>query len=110
MFWLCCCFCFFFLKAEDGKRDLVRSSGLGDVYKRQTLTHLMGDGERAKSLSTAEKALAFMIANRFERSDAVVALGGGVVGDLAGFVAACYQRGVNYVQIPTTLLLSLIHI
>ncbi len=69
-----------------------------------TLTHLMGDGERAKSLSTAEKALAFMIANRFERSDAVVALGGGVVGDLAGFVAACYQRGVNYVQIPTTLL------
>lgn len=68
------------------------------------LTHLIGDGERAKSLSTAEKALAFMIANRFERSDAVVALGGGVVGDLAGFVAACYQRGVNYVQIPTTLL------
>ena len=69
-----------------------------------TLTHLMGDGERAKSLATAEKALAFMIANRFERSDAVVALGGGVVGDLAGFVAACFQRGVNYVQIPTTLL------
>ncbi|MGE0885309.1 MAG: 3-dehydroquinate synthase, partial [Blastocatellales bacterium] len=69
-----------------------------------TLTHLIGDGERAKSLSTAEKALAFMIANRFERGDAVVALGGGVVGDLAGFVAACYQRGVNYVQIPTTLL------
>lgn len=69
-----------------------------------TLTHLIGDGERAKSLATAEKALAFMIANRFERSDAVVALGGGVVGDLAGFVAACFQRGVNYVQIPTTLL------
>src|SRR5262245_21518064 len=54
-----------------------------------TLTHLIGDGERTKSLATAEKALAFMIANRFERSDAVVALGGGVVGDLAGFVAAC---------------------
>lgn len=69
-----------------------------------TLTHLMGDGEQAKSLQTAEKALAFMIANRFERSDAVVALGGGVVGDLAGFVAACYQRGINYVQIPTTFL------
>ena len=40
-------------------------------------------------------------------SDAVVALGGGVVGDLAGFVAACYQRGVNYVQIPTTLLATI---
>lgn len=72
-----------------------------------TLTHLMGEGERAKSLNSAEKALAFMIANRFERSDAVVALGGGVVGDLAGFVAACYQRGVNYVQIPTTLLATI---
>lgn len=69
-----------------------------------TLTHLIGDGERAKSLATAEKAWAFLIANRFERGDAVVALGGGVVGDLAGFVAACFQRGVNYVQIPTTLL------
>jgi 3-dehydroquinate synthase len=69
-----------------------------------TRTHLIGDGERAKSLATAERALAFMIASRFERSDAVVALGGGVVGDLAGFVAACFQRGVNYVQIPTTLL------
>lgn len=68
------------------------------------LRHLIGDGERAKSLRTAERAWAFMIANRLERSDGVVALGGGVVGDLAGFVAATYQRGVPYVQIPTTLL------
>jgi 3-dehydroquinate synthase len=69
-----------------------------------TLTHLIGDGERAKSLRTAERAWGFLIANRFERSDGVVALGGGVVGDLAGFVAATFLRGVNYVQIPTTLL------
>lgn len=69
-----------------------------------TLTHLMGDGERAKSLKTAERAWSFLIANRFERGDAIVALGGGVVGDLAGFVAACFQRGINFVQIPTTLL------
>ena len=68
------------------------------------LSHLIGDGERAKSLRTAERAWSFLIANRFERSDGVVALGGGVVGDLAGFVAATYQRGVPYVQIPTTLL------
>lgn len=67
-------------------------------------THLIGDGERAKSLRTAERAWAFLIANRFERSDAIVALGGGVVGDLAGFVAATFLRGVNYIQIPTTLL------
>ncbi|HZS10371.1 MAG TPA: 3-dehydroquinate synthase [Blastocatellia bacterium] len=69
-----------------------------------TLTHLMGDGERAKSLPTAERAWSFLLANRFERSDAVVALGGGVVGDLAGFVAATYQRGIDFVQVPTTLL------
>ncbi len=69
-----------------------------------TLTHLIGDGERAKSLRTAERAWGFLIANRFERSDAIVALGGGVVGDLAGFVAATFLRGVNYAQIPTTLL------
>jgi 3-dehydroquinate synthase len=69
-----------------------------------TLTHLIGDGERAKSLRTAERAWGFLIANRFERSDAIVALGGGVVGDLAGFVAATFLRGINYTQIPTTLL------
>jgi 3-dehydroquinate synthase len=69
-----------------------------------TLTHLMGDGERAKSLKTAERAWSFLIAHRFERGDAIVALGGGVVGDLAGFVAACFQRGIHFVQIPTTLL------
>jgi 3-dehydroquinate synthase len=68
------------------------------------LPHLIGDGERAKSLRTAEHAWGFLIANRFERSDALVALGGGVVGDLAGFVAAAFLRGVNFVQIPTTLL------
>ena len=64
----------------------------------------MHESRLAKSLRTAERALAFMIANRFERSDAVIALGGGVVGDLAGFVAATFLRGVPYLQIPTTLL------
>lgn len=68
------------------------------------VTHLMGDGERAKSLRTAEQAWGFLIANRFERNDGIVALGGGVVGDLAGFVAASFLRGVQFVQIPTTLL------
>lgn len=68
------------------------------------LTHLIGDGERAKSIRTAERAWGFLIANRFERSDGIVALGGGVVGDLAGFVAATFLRGVNFVQLPTTLL------
>ena len=76
----------------------LRQAGLA------SLTHLIGDGERAKSLRTAERAWAFLIANRFERGDAIIALGGGVVGDLAGFVAATFLRGVSYAQIPTTLL------
>jgi 3-dehydroquinate synthase len=67
-------------------------------------THLIGDSERSKSLRTAETVWTFLIANRFERGDVVVALGGGVVGDLAGYAAASYLRGVRYVQIPTTLL------
>ena len=65
---------------------------------------LMGDGERHKSVQTADKALRFLSEIGLERSDGVVALGGGVVGDLAGFVAAVYLRGVPFIQIPTTLL------
>jgi 3-dehydroquinate synthase len=69
-----------------------------------TLTHLIADGEPAKSIRTAERLWAFLISNRFERNDGILALGGGVVGDLAGFVAATFLRGMDYVQIPTTLL------
>jgi 3-dehydroquinate synthase len=64
----------------------------------------MPEGERFKSLRTAERALAFFSEFGLERSDCVVALGGGVVGDLAGFAAAVYLRGVAFVQAPTTLL------
>jgi 3-dehydroquinate synthase len=62
------------------------------------------DGEQHKSLSTVSRILDVMVANRLGRDCAVIALGGGVVGDMAGFAAASYQRGVAYVQIPTTLL------
>ena len=65
---------------------------------------LMDDGERHKTLRTAERALRFLSESKLERSDAVVALGGGVVGDLAGFAAAVYLRGVAFLQVPTTLL------
>ncbi|HEY0099514.1 MAG TPA: 3-dehydroquinate synthase [Pyrinomonadaceae bacterium] len=65
---------------------------------------LMGDGEQHKNLRNAERALAFFSESRLERSDAVVALGGGVVGDLAGFAAAVYLRGIAFLQVPTTLL------
>ncbi|MFN2492081.1 MAG: 3-dehydroquinate synthase [Pyrinomonadaceae bacterium] len=65
---------------------------------------LMGDGERHKSVRTAEKALRYLSQTGLERNDALIALGGGVVGDLTGFVAATYLRGVTLIQIPTTLL------
>ena len=70
-----------------------------------TVAHwLMGDGERFKSLSSLEKALQFLADAGLERSDAVVALGGGVVGDLAGFAAATYLRGIPLIQVPTTVI------
>lgn len=64
----------------------------------------IGDGERFKSLRTAESLFTFLIERRVERADVIVALGGGVVGDLAGFVAATYMRGIRLIQVPTTLL------
>jgi 3-dehydroquinate synthase len=61
-------------------------------------------GERAKTLRTVGRVLDFFAARGLERTDAVVALGGGVVGDLAGFAAAVHLRGVEFLQVPTTLL------
>ena len=61
-------------------------------------------GEKSKNLETVQKVYAFLIENGFERKDLLVALGGGVVGDLTGFCAATYLRGVDFIQIPTTLL------
>jgi 3-dehydroquinate synthase len=65
---------------------------------------LMKDGEQHKSLNSLEQALTFLGKSGLERTDSVVALGGGVVGDLAGFAAATYLRGVAFIQVPTTLL------
>ena len=70
-----------------------------------TVKHfLVGDGERQKSFLPLERVVAFLAENGVQRNDVVVALGGGVVGDLAGFAAAIYLRGVPLVQVPTTLL------
>jgi 3-dehydroquinate synthase len=61
-------------------------------------------GEGSKSYATFETVCEAVIAARIERGDLIVALGGGVVGDLAGFVAACVRRGLDFVQVPTSLL------
>jgi 3-dehydroquinate synthase len=87
----------FDLYGRDVKRSL-KSAGF------TTLEWLMPEGERYKSFGSLEKAVIFLSDNRFERDDLVLALGGGVVGDLAGFAAAIYLRGLSLVQVPTTLL------
>jgi 3-dehydroquinate synthase len=71
---------------------------------RNVIEAILPDGEQHKSLAMAGRVFDVLVANRFGRDAMVLALGGGVVGDLAGFVAACYQRGVDCVQVPTTLL------
>ena len=65
---------------------------------------LIGDGERYKTWQTLDAVFDALLAHGCDRRTLVVALGGGVVGDVAGFAAACYQRGVPFVQVPTTLL------
>ncbi len=61
-------------------------------------------GEENKNLKTIEKAYSHLIENKFNRQDVIIALGGGVCGDMAGYTAATYLRGISFVQIPTTLL------
>ncbi len=65
---------------------------------------ILPDGERHKTLETAGRVFDELIAAKLNRDAVVLALGGGVVGDIAGFAAACYQRGIGCVQLPTTLL------
>ncbi len=66
--------------------------------------HVLPDGEEHKSLATLAELLDTMVAAPCSRETTLIALGGGVVGDIAGFAASCYQRGINYLQVPTTLL------
>lgn len=66
--------------------------------------HVLPDGEEHKTLETLANVFDILAEHRFHRDATIVALGGGVVGDIAGFAAACWQRGVGFVQLPTTLL------
>jgi 3-dehydroquinate synthase len=67
-------------------------------------THFIRTGEQYKTLAEWQQILDAMLLRQHERSTTLIALGGGMVGDMTGFAAACYQRGVNYIQIPTTLI------
>lgn len=82
--------------------DVVKQSLENEGYK--TYTYIFEAGEQSKKTTTVVSMVEFMAENELTRGDLVVALGGGVVGDMAGFAAAIYLRGIDFVQIPTSLL------
>ena len=65
---------------------------------------ILQHGEKAKSVQSFKNILNFLAVNNFDRTDLIVAVGGGVVGDISGYVASSYLRGIKFIQIPTTLL------
>lgn len=95
----------------DRKVLIVTDSGVPSEYSeviaaqcKLAFIETVPMGEESKSLSVFEKLCKAMLEHGFTRSDCVVAVGGGVVGDLAGFVAASYMRGIDFYNIPTTVL------
>lgn len=90
---------------------VVTDSGVPKEYSDQVMTKckepvrvIIEQGEKSKSFENYQKLLLTMLENEFTRTDAVVAVGGGVVGDLSGFVASTYMRGIDFYNIPTTVL------
>lgn len=84
--------------------NLYMDQALGAFSNKSVESLLLPDGERYKTLATLGVIFDALIAGRYDRDTTLVALGGGVIGDLTGFAAATYQRGVDIIQIPTTLL------
>ena len=99
----------------DCRLALVTDSNVAPLYQERVLASLRAAGygvssfvfpagEQNKNMQTLADLLEFFAAERLTRTDCVLALGGGVTGDMAGFAAGCYLRGIRYVQLPTTLL------
>ena len=103
------------LGAADKRLCIVTDSTVDGLYAAQILKFLEGKcrkavkyvfpaGEEHKNLDTVRDVYRFLIEEGFDRKDMLVALGGGVVGDLTGFAAATYLRGIDFIQVPTSLL------
>lgn len=103
------------LNAAERKVCIITDSCVRELYGDEVMSLLNGvckknviysflAGEENKTLDTVKAAYQFLIEEKFDRKDLLIALGGGVVGDVTGFIAATYLRGVDFVQIPTTLL------
>ena len=96
---------------KDARVFLVTDSGVPDIWvnllKNQfpgAWVHVIPQGELSKNIRVYEELLEDMLAHHVSRNDILIALGGGVVGDLAGFAAATYMRGIRFVNVPTTTL------
>lgn len=103
------------LDCESRRLCVVADSKVAELYADEVLELLEGNclkavkfvfpnGEENKTLDTVREAYRFLIEEKFDRHDMLLALGGGVTGDVTGYIAATYLRGIDYVQIPTTLL------
>ncbi len=99
----------------NGKLAIVTDSNVAPIYLDtlkssladcgyEVISYVFPAGEESKSLETLSSILEFFAENAMTRKDTAIALGGGVVGDMTGFAAGVYMRGISYVQIPTTLL------
>jgi 3-dehydroquinate synthase len=98
---------------QTGQVLVVTNQTLAPLYLQNILTaltdrdvqsHVIPDGESYKTLDSMQDIITVLLRYKFSRDCCLIALGGGVIGDLTGFAAACYQRGVRYIQIPTSLL------
>lgn len=88
---------------------VVISKKVSQIYSKilnfpKDKTLILNDGEKEKSFKNYTKILDFALSKKLTREDSIIAVGGGVIGDLAGFTASTYMRGINYIQVPTTLL------
>lgn len=91
----------------DSKVDDIYGNSLLDILEgkcRKAVKYVFQDGEASKTLDTVKGIYRFLIEEGFDRRDMLLALGGGVVGDIAGYTAATYLRGIDFIQLPSTLL------
>lgn len=96
---------------ENSHVFIVSDSGVPEIWKDKLTSqfpnstlHVVEQGEHNKNMESLQGILADMLDHKVSRRDTLIALGGGVVGDMGGFAAACYMRGIKFINIPTTLL------
>lgn len=103
------------LNLQNQRYLIITDSNVADLYLKECIDELhsisnnvssfiFDAGESSKNLDTVYQVYSKLIEEKFDRNDIIIALGGGVTGDLAGFVASTYLRGIDFIQIPTTLL------